>query len=110
MDTYVSQLQAAGGSMVMLAKGNRSSVVAQSCGKYGGFYLGTIGGPAALIAQENIHSVEVIDYTDLGMEAIFKIQVENFPAFIVIDNQGNDLFKPDDKKLVSLSKTRTVGN
>ncbi|MDP4756513.1 MAG: FumA C-terminus/TtdB family hydratase beta subunit [Aquiluna sp.] len=110
MDTYVSQLQAAGGSMVMLAKGNRSSVVAQSCGKYGGFYLGTIGGPAALIAQENIHSVEVIDHSDLGMEAIFKIQVENFPAFIVIDNQGNDLFKPDDKKLVSLSKTRTVGN
>lgn len=109
MDTYVSQLQAAGGSLVMLAKGNRSSVVAQSCGKYGGFYLGTIGGPAALIAQENIHSVEVIDYADLGMEAIFKIQVENFPAFIVIDDQGNDLFKPDDKKLVSLSKTRTVG-
>lgn len=106
MDTYVSQLQAASGSMVMLAKGNRSSVVAQSCGTNGGFYLGTIGGPAALIAQDNIHSVEVIDYEDLGMEAIFKIQVEKFPAFIVIDNKGNDFFRPDDRKLVNLLPTR----
>lgn len=108
MDTYVEQLQAAGGSMVMLAKGNRSSLVASSCGKHGGFYLGTIGGPAALIAQENIHSVEVLDHDDLGMEAIFKIQVENFPAFVVIDDQGNDFFRPDDRKLVTLSTTRSA--
>lgn len=106
MDTYVQQLQDAGGSLVMLAKGNRSSMVAKSCGENGGFYLGTIGGPAALIAQDNIRSVEVIDYQDLGMEAIFKIEVDRFPAFVVIDDEGNDFFKPDDRKLVSLGNTR----
>lgn len=111
MDTYVPQLQAARGSMVMLAKGNRSSIVAKSCGENGGFYLGTIGGPAALIAQENIKSVEVIDYEDLGMEAIYKIEVEDFPAFIVIDNHGNDFFQPDGKKLVTLlTKRKNDGN
>jgi fumarate hydratase class I len=106
MDTYVQQLQDAGGSLVMPAKGNRSSMVAKSCGENGGFYLGTIGGPAALIAQDNIRSVEVIDHQDLGMEAIFKIEVERFPAFVVIDNQGNDFFRPDDRKLMSLGNTR----
>jgi fumarate hydratase class I len=106
MDTYVQQLQDAGGSLVMLAKGNRSSMVAKSCGENGGFYLGTIGGPAALIAQDNIRSVEVIDHQDLGMEAIYKIEVERFPAFVVIDNQGNDFFRPDDRKLMSLGNTR----
>lgn len=106
MDSYVEQLQAAGGSMVMLAKGNRSSIVSSSCGKHGGFYLGTAGGPAALLAQENIRSVSVIDHDDLGMEAIFKIEVENFPAFVVIDNQGNDFFNPDNRKMVNLMPTR----
>lgn len=106
MDSYVPMLQEAGGSMVMLAKGNRSSIVTKSCAENGGFYLGTIGGPAALIAQENIHSVESIDHEDLGMEAVYKIQVENFPAFVVIDDKGNDFFKPDDKKPILLSKTR----
>ena len=106
MDSYVPMLQEAGGSLVMLAKGNRSSIVTKSCAENGGFYLGTIGGPAALIAQENIHSVESIDHEDLGMEAVYKIQVENFPAFVVVDDKGNDFFKPDDKKPIGLSKTR----
>jgi fumarate hydratase class I len=106
MDSYVPLLQEAGGSMVMLAKGNRSSIVTKSCAENGGFYLGTVGGPAALIAQENIHSVESIDHEDLGMEAVYKIQVKNFPAFVVIDDKGNDFFKPDDKKPILLSKTR----
>jgi fumarate hydratase class I len=99
-------LRKAGGSLVMLAKGNRSSMIAKSCGENGGFYLGTIGGPAALIAQDNIRSVEVIDHQDLGMEAIYKIEVERFPAFVVIDNEGNDFFRPDDRKLMSLGNTR----
>ncbi len=110
MDSYVPMLQEAGGSMVMLAKGNRSSIVTKSCAENGGFYLGTIGGPAALIAQENIHSVESIDHEDLGMEAVYKIQVENFPAFVVIDDKGNDFFKPDDKKPIHLSKPRLRGD
>jgi fumarate hydratase class I len=76
----------------MLAKGNRSSVVAQSCKKYGGFYLGSIGGPAARLAQDCIKKVEVLDYEELGMEAVFKIEVENFPAFIIIDDKGNDFY------------------
>lgn len=108
MDTYVEQFQAHGASMVMLAKGNRSSKVAASCGTHGGFYLGTAGGPAALIAQENIESVEVIDHADLGMEAIYKIHVRDFPAFIVIDDQGNDFFGEGEKKLVNLLPTRRV--
>jgi fumarate hydratase class I len=108
MDIYVPTLQEAGGSLVMLAKGNRSSLVAKSCAENGGFYLGTIGGPAALIAQENIDSVELIDYEDLGMEAVYKIQVKDFPAFMVVDDKGNDFFKPDDKKTIVLSKTRLI--
>ena len=92
MDSYVEQFQALGGSMIMLAKGNRSSAVAQSCKKYGGFYLGSIGGPAARLAQDCIKKVEVLDYEELGMEAVFKIEVENFPAFIIIDDKGNDFY------------------
>ena len=92
MDSYVEQFQALGGSMIMLAKGNRSAAVAQSCKKYGGFYLGSIGGPAARLAQDCIKKVEVLDYEELGMEAVFKIEVENFPAFIIIDDKGNDFY------------------
>lgn len=106
MDTYVEQFQAQGASLVMLAKGNRSSQVARSCGKYGGFYLGTAGGPAALLAQENIKSVEVLDHSDLGMEAIYKIEVVDFPAFIVIDDKGTDFFDPGESKRVNLMPTR----
>jgi fumarate hydratase class I len=92
MDSYVEEFQAAGASLIMLAKGNRSAAVAQSCKKYGGFYLGSIGGPAARLAQDCIKKVEVLDYEELGMEAIFKIEVENFPAFIIIDDKGNDFY------------------
>ena len=93
MDSYVEQFQAQGGSMVMLAKGNRSSQVREACAKHGGFYLGSIGGPAARLAQDCIKKVEVVEYPELGMEAIWKVEVENFPAFIVIDDKGNDFFK-----------------
>jgi len=92
MDSYVEQFQAAGGSKVMLAKGNRSKVVTQACEQYGGFYLGSIGGPAARLAQDCIRSVEVLEYPELGMEAVWKIEVEDFPAFIVVDDKGNDFF------------------
>jgi fumarate hydratase class I len=92
MDSYVDLFQANGGSMVMLAKGNRSRQVTEACKKYGGFYLGSIGGPAAVLAKDCIKKVEVIEYDELGMEAIFRIDVENFPAFIVIDDKGNDFF------------------
>lgn len=92
MDSYVAEFQAAGGSMIMLAKGNRSQVVRDACKKFGGFYLGSIGGPAALLAQENIRSVELLEYPELGMEAVWKIDVVNFPSFIVIDDKGNDFF------------------
>lgn len=92
MDSYVDQFQAAGGSMVMLAKGNRSKQVTDACGKHGGFYLGSIGGPGARLAQDCIKSIEVLEYPELGMEAIRKIEVENFPAFIVVDDKGNDFF------------------
>jgi fumarate hydratase class I len=92
MDSYVEQFQAAGGSMVMLAKGNRSKAVTDACGTHGGFYLGSIGGPAARLAQDCIRSVEVIEYEELGMEAVWKIEVEDFPAFIVVDDKGNDFF------------------
>ncbi|WP_374730345.1 fumarate hydratase [Salinarimonas sp.] len=93
MDSFVDQFQAAGGSMVMLAKGNRSSQVREACQKHGGFYLGSIGGPAARLAQDCIKKVEVLEYPELGMEAIWKIEVENFPAFIVIDDKGADFFR-----------------
>lgn len=92
MDSYVSQFQAAGGSMIMLAKGNRSAAVTNACKTYGGFYLGSIGGPAARLAQDCIKKVEVLDYEDLGMEAIWKIEIADFPAFIVVDDKGNDFF------------------
>ena len=92
MDSYVELFQSNGGSLVMLAKGNRSSVVRDSCQKYGGFYLGSIGGPAARLAKECIKKVECIEYAELGMEAVWKIQVEDFPAFIVVDDKGNDFF------------------
>ena len=93
MDSYVDALQAAGGSMIMLAKGNRSKAVRDACRKYGGFYLGSIGGPAARLAQDCIRHVEVLEYPELGMEAIWRIEVENFPAFIVTDDKGNDFFE-----------------
>ncbi len=93
MDSYVDQFQAAGGSMVMLAKGNRSNAVTKACQAHGGFYLGSIGGPGARVAQDCIKKVEVLEYPELGMEAIWRIEVENFPAFIVIDDKGNDFFK-----------------
>ena len=92
MDSYVEQFQAAGGSMIMLAKGNRSQQVTDACKAHGGFYLGSIGGPAARLALDCIRKVEVLDYAELGMEAVWKIEVENFPAFIVVDNKGNDFF------------------
>jgi fumarate hydratase, class I len=93
MDAYVDQFQKAGGSMVMLAKGNRSDAVTQACDANGGFYLGSIGGPAARLAQDCIKKVEVLDYAELGMEAVWRIEVEDFPAFIVVDDKGNDFFK-----------------
>ncbi|MCH5319656.1 MAG: fumarate hydratase [Paramuribaculum sp.] len=92
MDSYVDQFQAAGGSMVMIAKGNRSKQVTDACQKHGGFYLGSIGGPAAILAQNSIKKVECLEYPELGMEAIWKIEVEDFPAFILVDNKGNDFF------------------
>ncbi|HYU85854.1 MAG TPA: FumA C-terminus/TtdB family hydratase beta subunit, partial [Kribbellaceae bacterium] len=92
MDAYVDQFQAAGGSFVMLAKGNRSAKVTAACKEHGGFYLGSIGGPAARLAQDCIKSVEVLEYPELGMEAVWKIQVEDFPAFVVVDDKGNDFF------------------
>ena len=92
MDSYVAEFQAAGGSMVMLAKGNRSKQVTDACKQYGGFYLGSIGGPAARLAQDCITKVEVLEYPELGMEAIWKIEVQDFPAFIVVDDKGNDFF------------------
>ena len=92
MDSYVDYFQSQGGSMVMLAKGNRSQAVTDACQSHGGFYLGSIGGPAARLAQDCIKSVEMLEYPELGMEAIWKIEVEDFPAFIVVDDKGNDFF------------------
>ena len=93
MDSYVDLFQENGGSMIMLAKGNRSQQVTDACKKHGGFYLGSIGGPAAILAQNNIKSIECVEYPELGMEAIWKIEVEDFPAFILVDDKGNDFFK-----------------
>ena len=101
MDSYVEQFQAAGGSFVMLAKGNRSKVVTDACKAHGGFYLGSIGGPAARLAQDCIKKVEVLDFEDLGMEAIWKIDVVDFPAFIVVDDKGNDFFT-ETAKMISI--------
>ena len=93
MDPYVDEFQSHGGSMIMLAKGNRTQQVTDACRKHGGFYLGSIGGPAAILAQENIRSIECVEYPELGMEAIWKIDVVDFPAFILVDDKGNDFFK-----------------
>ncbi len=93
MDSYVDLLQSNGGSLIMLAKGNRSQAVTDACKKHGGFYLGSIGGPAAILAQENIKKMELIEYPELGMEAVYKIEVQDFPAFILVDDKGNDFFK-----------------
>lgn len=93
MDPYVDLFQSHGGSLIMLAKGNRSQAVTDACKKHGGFYLGSIGGPAAILAQNNIKSIECLEYPELGMEAIWKIEVQDFPAFILVDNKGNDFFK-----------------
>ncbi len=106
MDSYVEQFQAAGGSMVMLAKGNRSKVVTEACNSHGGFYLGSIGGPAARLAQDCIKSQEVIEYPELGMEAVWKIEVDDFPAFIVVDDKGNDFFTDPGGVTVPLSGIR----
>jgi len=92
MDSYMADFQAAGGALVTLGKGNRAAEVAQSCARHGGFYLGTIGGTAAAIARDHIRAVEVVDFVDLGMEAVWRIEVEDFPAFVVIDDKGNDFF------------------
>jgi fumarate hydratase class I len=100
MDSYVDQFQAAGGSFVMLAKGNRSKAVTDACKSHGGFYLGSIGGPAARLAQDCIKKVEVLDFDDLGMEAVYKIDVVDFPAFIVVDDKGNDFFAETSKPLM----------
>jgi fumarate hydratase class I len=107
MDSYVEQFQAAGGSFVMLAKGNRSKVVTDACKAHGGFYLGSIGGPAARLAQDCIKKVEVLDFEDLGMEAIWKIDVVDFPAFIVVDDKGNDFFT-ETSKMVSIGRKPEV--
>ena len=93
MDSYVPIFQAEGGSMVMLAKGNRSRQVTEACKKYGGFYLGSIGGPAARLGKECITNVKVLEYPELGMEAVFEITVKDFPAFILVDDKGNDFFE-----------------
>jgi fumarate hydratase class I len=101
MDPYVDLFQENGGSMVMIAKGNRSKQVTDACKKHGGFYLGSIGGPAAILAQNSIKKVELLEYPELGMEAIWKIEVENFPAFILVDDKGNDFFTQIAEKCVS---------
>jgi fumarate hydratase class I len=108
MDSYVEQFQAAGGSMVMLAKGNRSRQVSDACRQYGGFYLGSIGGPAARLALDNIKHVDVLEYPELGMEAIWMIQVENFPAFIVVDDKGNDFFELVKAEAAATSAARSA--
>jgi fumarate hydratase class I len=92
MDPYVDLFQSHGGSMIMIAKGNRSQAVTDACKKYGGFYLGSIGGPAAILAEKNIKKVELLEYPELGMEAIYKIEVKDFPAFILVDDKGNDFY------------------
>ncbi len=109
MDSYVEQFQAAGGSMVMLAKGNRSAQVTDACKTYGGFYLGSIGGPAARLAQDCIKSVSVLEYPELGMEAIWKIEVEDFPAFIIADDKGNDFYADTVNKPLAMTITKRPG-
>ncbi|MEU6127920.1 fumarate hydratase [Saccharopolyspora sp. NPDC047091] len=106
MDSYVEQFQAAGGSLVMLAKGNRSPKVAASCREHGGFYLGSIGGPAARLAQDCIRSVDVLEYPELGMEAVWRIEVEDFPAFVVVDDKGEDFFADSTQPTLQISFAR----
>jgi fumarate hydratase, class I len=108
MDSYVAQFQEAGGSFVMLAKGNRSAQVTEACRRFGGFYLGSIGGPAARLAQDCIKSVDVVEYADLGMEAVWKIEVEDFPAFVVVDDKGNDFFADTQKPIALTVRTRSA--
>ena len=102
MDSYVERFQAAGGSLVMLAKGNRSAAVTEACKRHGGFYLGSIGGAAARLAQDCITKVEVLEYPELGMEAVWKIEVKDFPAFIIVDDKGNDFFAEAAGPLLSI--------
>lgn len=104
MDAYVEPFQAAGGSLIMLAKGNRSKQVTDACQKYGGFYLGSIGGPAAQLAEDCIKKVEVLEYPELGMEAVWRIEVDDFPAFIVVDDKGNDFFEGSTEVSVTIGK------
>ncbi|HLT10641.1 MAG TPA: fumarate hydratase [Micromonosporaceae bacterium] len=104
MDSYVERFQAAGGSLVMLAKGNRSKQVTEACKRYGGFYLGSIGGPAARLAQECIKRVEVLEYPELGMEAVWRVEVEDFPAFIVVDDKGNDFFAETSRPVLTIGR------
>ncbi len=104
MDSYVDKFQAAGGSLVMLAKGNRSGQVTSACQRYGGFYLGSIGGPAARLAQDCIRRVEVLEYPELGMEAVWRIEVEDFPAFIVVDDKGNDFFAESSRPVLTVGR------
>ena len=104
MDSYVNLLMENGASMIMLAKGNRSEQVKEACGKWGGFYLGTIGGAAARLAQDAIKKVEVIDFEELGMEAVHKVKIENFPAFVVINDSGDDFYAGVKDRLVSIEK------
>jgi fumarate hydratase class I len=104
MDSYVESFQAAGGSLVMLAKGNRSAQVTRACQSYGGFYLGSVGGPAARLAQDCIRRVDVLEYPELGMEAVWKIEVEDFPAFIVIDDKGNDFYAETARPVLTISR------
>ncbi|PRY30303.1 fumarate hydratase [Umezawaea tangerina] len=106
MDSYVEEFQAAGGSLVMLAKGNRSKQVTNACQTHGGFYLGSIGGPAARLAQDCIRKVDVLEYAELGMEAVWKIEVEDFPAFVVVDDKGNDFFSETSAPLLQVSFRR----
>jgi fumarate hydratase, class I len=106
MDSYVEKFQAAGGSLVMLAKGNRGKQVTEACARYGGFYLGSIGGPAARLAQDCIKKVEVLEYPELGMEAVWRIEVEDFPAFIVVDDKGNDFFAETSQPVLSITSRR----
>jgi fumarate hydratase class I len=101
MDAYVDEFQRAGGSLVMVAKGNRSKAVTDACRDNGGFYLGSIGGPAARLAQDCIRKVEILEYAELGMEAVWRIEVEDFPAFIVVDDKGNDFFAETTAPLVT---------
>ncbi len=106
MDSYVEQFQANGGSFVMLAKGNRSRAVTEACRKYGGFYLGSIGGPAARLAKDCIRKVEVLEYPELGMEAVWRIEVEDFPAFVVVDDKGNDFFEAVTKPVTVVKRAK----